>query len=152
MIITDRIQLKYQQRAYVDTNVSQHKMMHESKLLKNIPFNFGNVQEESVSKSTLSKTDILLEQKIESKVQSEIEVYTVEPYNSDPPGWTEHWTESMKTMKILEVLSIITINLLYGYEGKTESYLIYHEDLATFVLISLLRYQSRVVANRLGIY
>ena len=130
-----------------------------------------------MSKSTLLKTAMLLEQNIERKVQSEMEGssdksgsqghwnwprlfsififnlgmmwYTVEPYNSDTPGWTEHWEQDMKTM---EILSIITINLLYGYQGKTESHLFYHADLATFVLISLLRYQSHVVAHRLKIY
>jgi hypothetical protein len=72
VINTDRIQSNHQQRAYMDTIVSQHKMMHEGKLLKNIPFNSGSVQEEVVSKSTMSKTTMQLEQKIESKSKSEI--------------------------------------------------------------------------------
>ena len=69
-------------------------------------------------------------------------------YNSDAPGLTGHWAEAMKTMEILQVLSITTINLLYGCQDKTESHLIYHSDLASFVLISLLCYQARVVVGR----
>ena len=45
----------------------------------------GNVQEEDVSKSTRLKTAMLLEQKIESKVQSEIEG------SSDKSGSQGHW-------------------------------------------------------------
>ena len=85
VINADRIQSKHQQRAYMDTIVSQHKMMHEGKLLKNIPFNSGSVQEEAVSKPTMSKTTMQLEQKIESKDQSEIEDV------SDKSGMQGHW-------------------------------------------------------------
>jgi hypothetical protein len=56
----------------MDTIVSQHNMTHEGKLLKNIPFNSGSFQEEVVSKTTMLKTTMMLEQTIESKVQSEI--------------------------------------------------------------------------------
>jgi hypothetical protein len=73
VINADRIKSKHQQRAYMDTIVSQHKMMLEGKLLKNITFNSGSVQEETVSEPTMSKTTMQLEQKIESKDQSEIE-------------------------------------------------------------------------------
>ena len=163
----------------MDNIVSQHKMMLEGKLLKNITFNSGSVQEETVSESTMSKTTMQLEQKIENKNQSGIDdvsdksgsqghwnwprlfsifmfnfgtmwgiVGTYNSYNSDAPGLTEHWVEVMKTMEILQVLSITTINLLYGCQDKTESHLIYHSDLASFVLISLLCYQARVVVGR----
>ncbi len=62
-------------------------------------------------------------------------------------GLTEHWEEAMKTMEILQVLK--TINLLYGCQDKTESHLIYHSNLVSFVLISLLSHQTRVVLHRL---
>ncbi len=68
-----KIQSKHQQRGYSDTIVNQHKMMHESKLLENIQFNSRSVQEEAVSKPIMSKTAMLLEQKIENITQSEIE-------------------------------------------------------------------------------
>jgi hypothetical protein len=55
-------------------------MMHEGELLKNIPFNSGSVQEEAVSKTTMN-----LDQKIESKDQSEIEDV------SDKSGNQGHW-------------------------------------------------------------
>jgi hypothetical protein len=57
---------------------------------------------------------------------------TYDSYNSDSPGLTEHWVEVMKMMEILQVLSITTINLMYGCQDKTESHLIYHSDLASF--------------------
>ena len=68
-----KIQSKHQQRGYSDTIDNQHKMMHESKLLENIQFNSRSVQEEAVSKPIMSKTAMLLEQKIENITQSEIE-------------------------------------------------------------------------------
>ncbi len=80
VINDDRIQSNHQQRAFVDTIVNQHKMMHEGELLKNIPFNSGSVQEEAVSKTTMN-----LDQKIESKDQSEIEDV------SDKSGNQGHW-------------------------------------------------------------
>ena len=76
-------------------------------------------------------------------------VGTYNSYNSDAPGLTEHWADTMKTMEILQVLSITSINLLYGCHDKAESHLIfYHSDLVAFVLISLLCYQTRVVVGR----